>query len=399
MNEQVTFTREELYEMVWSTPRSRIAKEYLISDVGLTKLCARQAIPAPPRGHWARVAAGESPRRPPLPSPNDRGGAEIRLARRDSGLDEPEDELAPLIAELRLPEERIVVSERLRSPCEAVAAARALLTDAKADGCGLLDRPPACIDIHVSRSELPRALRIADALFKAFEKRGWTVEVGEKGTDILVAGERIAITIEERVETVEITPKPDLEGTYTFHYDRRETARRPSGRLEVRLQEDHRFWGSNHRRKWRDAKTRRVEDRLNNVLIGMVKLASAIRADVAEREREAARERQRKAEIEAALEEQRRLKAEVAREKANVNALLQQANNWRKSRDLRGLVDEARRRGVVPGLGLHGLQAEEWIEWALLHADRLDPFVPSPPSILDEADRIEHMCDGLRWRR
>lgn len=32
--EQVTLTRRELYDLVWSTPMTAIAKKYLISDVG-----------------------------------------------------------------------------------------------------------------------------------------------------------------------------------------------------------------------------------------------------------------------------------------------------------------------------------------------------------------------------
>lgn len=35
--EKVTLTRKELYDLVWSTPMTAIAKKYLISDVGLQK--------------------------------------------------------------------------------------------------------------------------------------------------------------------------------------------------------------------------------------------------------------------------------------------------------------------------------------------------------------------------
>lgn len=33
----------------------------------------------------------------------------------------------------------------------------------------------------------------------------------------------------------------------------------------------------------------------------------------------------------------------------------------------------------------------DWVEWALRQADRLDPFTPSPRSILDDEQRIEQM--------
>ena len=54
--------------MVWEGPASEVAKELGISDVALGKQCRRLQVPKPPRGYWARVASGQTPRRPPLPA-------------------------------------------------------------------------------------------------------------------------------------------------------------------------------------------------------------------------------------------------------------------------------------------------------------------------------------------
>jgi hypothetical protein len=51
-------SRKELYEIVWSKPMTTLAKEYGISDVGLAKICRRHQVPLPPRGYWAKLAAG-----------------------------------------------------------------------------------------------------------------------------------------------------------------------------------------------------------------------------------------------------------------------------------------------------------------------------------------------------
>lgn len=61
--------RSELYEKVWSTPITKLAAEFGISDVGLAKACRRHAVPVPPRGHWAKLKAGQTPVRTPLPTP------------------------------------------------------------------------------------------------------------------------------------------------------------------------------------------------------------------------------------------------------------------------------------------------------------------------------------------
>lgn len=61
--------RSELYDKVWSTPMIRLAAELGVSDVGLAKACRRHGIPVPPRGHWAKLKAGQSPIKAPLPTP------------------------------------------------------------------------------------------------------------------------------------------------------------------------------------------------------------------------------------------------------------------------------------------------------------------------------------------
>ena len=59
-------SRRELYELVWSKPMSKLAQEYGLSDRGLAKLCFRHKVPVPPRGYWAKLAAGASVTQPPF---------------------------------------------------------------------------------------------------------------------------------------------------------------------------------------------------------------------------------------------------------------------------------------------------------------------------------------------
>lgn len=59
-------SREQLFAMVWERPTQQVAKELGVSDVAVAKLCARLQVPKPPRGYWARVQSGRTPRRPPL---------------------------------------------------------------------------------------------------------------------------------------------------------------------------------------------------------------------------------------------------------------------------------------------------------------------------------------------
>ena len=65
--EQITLTRRELYDLVWSTPMTAIAKKYLISDVGLRKICISMNIPLPRAGHGEKIKSGKPITVAPLP--------------------------------------------------------------------------------------------------------------------------------------------------------------------------------------------------------------------------------------------------------------------------------------------------------------------------------------------
>lgn len=64
---EVHLDRQKLFERVWTVPVETLATEWGLSGRGLAKACKRLRIPVPPRGYWARVAAGQRPSRPRLP--------------------------------------------------------------------------------------------------------------------------------------------------------------------------------------------------------------------------------------------------------------------------------------------------------------------------------------------
>jgi hypothetical protein len=307
------------------------------------------------------------------------------------------DEHSLAVANAKRPENRISVAEYLRAPCALVSEARIALKHAEPDAAGILQRPAGCLDLRVSRALLPRALRIADALLKAIADQGWEVTLLDGSTFVQVGQALIALTLEEATKTVEVPAKPDPGNRFFFRHNIR--VRKPSGQLSIAIRERHHLWSHTQQRNWRESEKRVLEKRLNGVIVGMLELASAVEADMARREREAREEQERQRKLQAALDEQRRLRAALVQEKANVEHLLDQAVRWRESRHLRLFIEQVRERGAVPELELQGQELIDWIQWALRQADRLDPFKPSPPSILDDADRIEHMCDDLRGHR
>jgi hypothetical protein len=65
MSEKI-IKREDLYEAVLSSPVSRLAPAYGISDVVLKKICKKLNVPTPPVGYWTQIRSGWKARRPPL---------------------------------------------------------------------------------------------------------------------------------------------------------------------------------------------------------------------------------------------------------------------------------------------------------------------------------------------
>ena len=37
-----------------------------------------------------------------------------------------------------------------------------------------------------------------------------------------------------------------------------------------------------------------------------------------------------------------------------------------------------------------GSEADQWIQWAVCQADRMDPLIENPPSVIDEKEKWEH---------
>ena len=197
-------TREELYELVWTVPMQRLAERYWISDVSLAETCGKLVIPVPPRGYWRRKETGRVPARPALPRPRPGGRATVTLSvgrKREPPPLSPE--LAARAAHEALPENRILVADRLSRPHPLVREAAAVLRP-RSRGVDSVRpwRIDRCLDIRVTPKHLGRALRIFDALVKALDARGIPISVitndRRRHTQVELYGETVAFWLKER---------------------------------------------------------------------------------------------------------------------------------------------------------------------------------------------------------
>jgi hypothetical protein len=51
----IVFSRKEVYELVWSTPISKIVEMYALSNDDFKKICKKHEIPLPPNGYWLKL--------------------------------------------------------------------------------------------------------------------------------------------------------------------------------------------------------------------------------------------------------------------------------------------------------------------------------------------------------
>src|ERR1700753_1759772 len=158
-------------------------------------------------------------------------------------------------------------------------------------------------DIEVSNGSLDRALRIMDAVLKAVEARGYRVKVSwdnwEKATRVYCtdADAEVQISLSESYSEVEreLTPAERKKPPYLI--DNRLTTV-PSGKLIFKVKGR---WVET--KWWKDKKLDPLENRLNEVVAGVItKLENLRLEELAKREEKRRRE-----------EEQRRREEEQAR--------------------------------------------------------------------------------------
>lgn len=374
--EPIVLTREELYQNVWSEPLRTLAKQLGISDVALAKRCRKLNIPLPGLGYWAKKAAGYKLRQKALPSlPPSSAAAGERIVFQPSRPEPTPREVPQAVAQQEVferdPANRIATADTLRSPHPLVRATAEAVRRGKAAtdwvSCG-----KGCLDIHVTRATADRALRIMDAVVKAFHERRWPVAVEPDypfKAYATILGQRVPFGIRERIRKVANEPAKAVRSSYdgkwyTPHQSKYRDE--PTGRLSLVLR-SHWERATAVEASWDESSPGLLENRLNDFMIGAVSYADHWREW--ERRREEGERLRAEAEFQRA-EDARRRQAEAAR----LRELEEEAERWHRSRMLRAYVD-AVRSSVDERRKLADPSLKTWLEWANDQADSLNPLL------------------------
>lgn len=162
-------SREELYELVWSKPMTKVAERFDVSGSYLARICTLLNVPRPERGHWAKLAAGKARPRPPLP----RARPGDQLCWSKEGELGPPPKPAPPMPREAGPKARI-----LRSQVHVlVRGAKAHFENGRPVDEGSYFKPykKLLVDVTTSEACLDKALNLASDLFNGLESLGHRV--------------------------------------------------------------------------------------------------------------------------------------------------------------------------------------------------------------------------------
>jgi hypothetical protein len=374
---RLKLSRRVLHDLVWNEPRTVLAKRIGFSDVGLSKACRKAGIPMPPRGYWARLAAGKTGSKTSLPSrglgQSDNvviGNLDYRAITDEEALklppepffDEPvevvRERAENLLARYRVP-------KGLHNPHRLIAALmdedaarrKALETDRFVWHKPQFDSPAA-----------QRRIRLVNALFGAMVHAGCSASV--RSNDL----QKIAFCVGDTFISVEITTSgraaPSKMGVRSTAHERITIKSKGWPHTAHTVDVPH---------EWSDGDTQSLETRISEVARDLLVMGEFTYRAAAHQQYKWLVERKHKLEADCREandrlkrdEDERRLREEAKQR----DWLLLQAANRGRAEEIRALVcaldSNYEASFEVASNGAYC----KWRAWALEQADLLDPCV------------------------
>lgn len=371
----VRLTREELYEKRWSRPAISLAEEFGVSGRGLGKLCNRFEIPVPPRGYWAKLAAGQHVTRIPLPTVKSDIPSQILIQPSPEGGEAilPEQVRAEVTAVLEH-RDQIQVPETLRSPHPIVKR----WLEQKRERRKVDQLSGRRSESSLDETER-RQLKILSAIFSEIEKLGHAVKDTRGEAYFEIGGQRLDYKVSEHYKQVQIQLSDEERRRSWNPAIATRTDLEPTGELCFEIT----TWISEPvRKRWRDGKRKNLEEQLGELVAGLIK-AAAIEKELERIRGEKERQRQK-------LERQRMEKERLRRiDAARWRHVSDLAMASRHATIVRTFLDELEERAKKT-LGEHELPAEtrDWFSWARNRADKADPALTATKQLVAENSSI-----------
>jgi hypothetical protein len=355
--ETIELTRKQLYDLVWSTPLSKLTLLYALSTNGIKKTCKEFNIPMPQNGYWLKVKFNKEIKIEKF-NPAFGGLGKIILTIREEGNPINLDQ-TPLTIRTKEIENDIkapsIVPDRITKP--DILTIQTIEYWKESKGNVFYDKyKKLYYPIRVSDNQKQRALRFMDSLTKLLRYRGHTISKEYSETYVYIDGVCIAIDLREASKRVTIS---------TSH---RSSELVPIGELIFKIGK------YSNEKEWRDGKTK-IEELLARI--------------VAKLEIYGEKEKIRKEESRIyciKYEEEKQRKEEIKKrrneEVEKFNKLVTLSEQYNKTLMIRQYI-EAEKQNAINKNNVTPIK-QEWINWATAKADWLDPLINKPDDILDD---------------
>lgn len=361
--EKVTFTRKELYDLVWKSTFGKITKQYGITGFGIRKACEQMQIPLPDYSHWISVRYDRPLRITELPE-NYTGNDTVEILKKKFEIitkiiPEPTP-LMLLTKEIQNdPKAPLIVPDRLVKPDILVFQTKQYW-DRKSKNESYEDNNDI-LPIYVEKNSLDRALRFFDTLIKLLKYRGHSIKKGKYGygTVAFIDGIEIRLYLRETARRVNSTRE-----NYNYDYV-------PTGDFFFQVGE-----GYKHQ-EWRDGKTFHLEDLIPKI-VAKLELDAKKEKEWQEECRISQIKREKEEVIKKIFQEHRQ------KELSNFKQLLSNAERLDKTIKLRNYIKTVEENALVN----NALEEElkNWIVWAKDKADWYDPLIRRKDDYLSEND-------------
>jgi hypothetical protein len=381
-----TFTRQQLYDLVWAAPMRELGPKYNISDRGLAKACAAANVPVPERGYWARLHAGKKVFKRTLPPRGLGQSDEVTIGADpyryysqsdddflnqpvppqpvfEKDLDEIRAQVTAMVGKAPAPRKKLETPHPLVAKVVEGDRARSQKEQStwgpKPWNMPVFDTPFEA-----------RRLRILNALFACLEFCGMKPHIsGKEGRDLSVVVGDTDVSFSLDAAGAEKQLERERNG-YAFQ------ARDPKARM--RLSQSH--WRSPANvRTWEDREGDRLENQLREIVIDLIVAGEQQHRNgvIGHREwfierKSAAEEKERQRKIE---EERKRKEHQAKVEKLRVDHLLAQAELMRQAAQIRLYVAAIQNADKTAPEPMSADELESWSRWALAQADRIDPII------------------------
>ncbi len=350
--------------MIWSAPATKLAVDFGISDVAVAKRCIKLGVPRPSPGYWAKLAAGRSPAKKPLPPTPEEVFAQAagRRVRKVLALPGNETPLLPLAAELM----RAIRKAGLDSQNRASV------------------REPTVPEVKVSKPLAERVARAFHVILAGVEPLGICFRKTQStysGGFFKKGHDRLYLRIEEGA--VGPDGKERQPPIWQWH-----DKCVPSGHLSFTLQTDR--YTARDVGRWSESNKLPLEKVLSQIVTTIrhhyLEIQERRAQEAIERARQRVeyerrcRERQAEEAIRLQRDQARRhTQALTTAAKTRKDDLLKAAEWWRLTRTVAEFINECELKWKNMS-GELAAEQHAWLSWAREHAQTLSPFAVGYPN-------------------